>query len=73
MCWVGLIIHEQERKVMFRFILLFAILAALIHFGITGWRSLSGKDRWSLTKTLGYSIIVSLLAVVVMTILVILF
>jgi hypothetical protein len=58
---------------MFKLILAFAILAALIHFGITSWRSLSGKDRWTLTKSLGYSTIVSLLAVVVMTILVILF
>jgi hypothetical protein len=58
---------------MIRFIFLFAILAVLIHFGITGWRSLSGKDRWSLTKTIGYSIIISLLAIVVMTFLVILF
>jgi hypothetical protein len=58
---------------MIRFIFLFAILAALIHFGITGWRSMSGKERWSLTKTLGYSIIVSLLAIVVMMFLVVLF
>jgi uncharacterized membrane protein len=58
---------------MIRFILLFAVLAALIHFGITGWRSLTGKERWSLTKTLGYSIIVSLLAIVVMMFMVVLF
>ena len=58
---------------MIRFILLFAILAVLIHFGITGWRSMSGKERWSLTKTLGYSIIVSLLAVTVMMFMVLLF
>jgi hypothetical protein len=58
---------------MIRFIFLFALLAALIHFGIMGWQKLSGSERWSLTKSLGYSIIVSLLAVVVMTILVILF
>jgi hypothetical protein len=58
---------------MIRFIFLFALLAALIHFGIMGWQKLSGSERWSLTKSLGYSIIVSLLAVVVMTFLVILF
>jgi hypothetical protein len=58
---------------MIRVFLAFAILAALIHFGIMGWRSMSGKDRWSLTKSIGYSIIVSLLALVVMTTLVILF
>lgn len=58
---------------MIRFVFVFAILAAVIHFGITGWRSLSGKERWSLTKTLGYSIIVSLLAIVAMMFLVVLF
>jgi hypothetical protein len=58
---------------MIRFIFLFAILAALIHFGIVGWQKLSGTERWSLTKTLGYSIIVALLAIVVMMFLVVLF
>ena len=50
--------------------LLFAIL---IHFSIVSWRALSGKEKWSLTKTLGYSIIVSLLAIVVMMFIVVLF
>jgi hypothetical protein len=58
---------------MIRVILAFAILAALIHFGITGWRSMTGKERWSLTKTVSYSIIVSLLAIVVMMFIVVLF
>jgi hypothetical protein len=58
---------------MIKLILAFVILAALIHFGIMSWRSMSGKDRWSLTKSLGYSIIVALLAIVAMTIFVILF
>jgi len=58
---------------MIRVILAFVILAALIHFGITAWRSMSGKERWSLTKTVSYSIIVSLLAIVVMMFIVVLF
>ena len=58
---------------MFRLVLVFVILAVLIHFGIIGWRSMTGKERWSLTKTLSYSIIVSLLAITVMTLIVILF
>ena len=58
---------------MIRLVFVFAILAALIHFGIIGWRSMTGKERWSLTKTLGYSIIVSLLAIVVMMFMVVLF
>ena len=58
---------------MIRLWLAFIILAALIHFGIQAWRKMSGKEKWSLTKTAGYSIIVSLLALMVMTGLVIAF
>jgi hypothetical protein len=58
---------------MIRLWLAFVIFAILIHLGITSWRSLNGKDKWALTKSVGYSIIVSLLAVVVMTVIVIVF
>ena len=58
---------------MIRLWLAFAVLAVLIHFGITAWRNLNGKERWSLTKTLGYSILVSLAAVMLMTVFVIAF
>jgi hypothetical protein len=53
--------------------LAFIIFAALIHFGITVWRKMERKERWSLTKTAVYSILVSLLAVLVITVIVILF
>jgi hypothetical protein len=53
--------------------LAFAMLAAIIHFGLTAWRKMNGKERWTLTKSVSYSIIVSLLAVMVMTVIVILF
>jgi len=58
---------------MIRLWLAFAVLAALIHFGITAWRNLNGKERWTLTKSIAYSILVSLLALMVMTVIVILF
>ena len=58
---------------MIRLWLTFAVIAVLIHFGITAWRNMTGKDRWSLTKTAIYSIIVSLLALAAMIGLVILF
>ncbi len=58
---------------MIRLWLAFAILAILIHFGITAWRKMEGKDRWTLTKSIGYSIIVALLAVLAMTVIVIMF
>jgi len=58
---------------MIRLWLVFAVFAVLIHFGITAWRKMEGKERWSLTKTAFYSIIVSLLSLMVMTALVVLF
>ena len=51
----------------------FVILAALIHFGIMAWQKMSGSERWTLTKSVTYSIIVALLAIVVMMFLVVLF
>ena len=58
---------------MIKLVLAFGILAALIHFGIMAWQKMSGSERWSLTKTAIYSIIVSLLAIVVMMFMVVLF
>jgi hypothetical protein len=58
---------------MIRLWLVFAIFAVLVHFGITAWRKMEGKERWTLTKSVTYSIIVALLAVLVMTVIVILF
>jgi hypothetical protein len=58
---------------MIRLWLVFAILTILIHFGITTVREFDGKERWALTKSITYSIIVALLAVLVMTVIVILF
>ena len=58
---------------MIRLWLAFIIVAVLIHFGITAWRNMTGKERWTLTKSVGYSIIVASLALVVMVGIVILF
>ena len=58
---------------MIRFIFVFVILAVLIHFGIMAWQKMSGSERWTLTKSLTYSIIVALLAIVVMMFMVVLF
>ena len=58
---------------MIRIWLAFAVLAVVIHFGITAWRNMTGKERWALTKSIVYSILVALLVVLVMTVIVILF
>lgn len=58
---------------MIRLWLVFAILAVVIHLSITACRKMDGKERWTLTKSLTYSIIIALLAVLAMTVIVILF
>ncbi len=58
---------------MIRFLFVFVILAVLIHFGIMGWQKMTGVERWDLTKTAIYSILVALLAIVAMMFLVVLF
>jgi hypothetical protein len=58
---------------MIRLWLAFAIFAILIHFGITAWRKMEGKQQWALTKSIGYSILVALAAVMLMTVFVIAF
>jgi hypothetical protein len=58
---------------MIRLWIVFIIFAVLIHFGITAWRNMEGKEKWTLTKSITYSIIVSLLALTVMTAIVIVF
>jgi hypothetical protein len=58
---------------MIRIWLTFAVFAVLIHLGIDSWRNMTGKERWSLTKTAIYSIIIALLTFVVLATIVILF
>ena len=58
---------------MIRLWLVFAILAVGIHLGITAWRNMNGRERWTLTKSVTYSVGVALLAVLAMTVIVILF
>lgn len=58
---------------MIRLWVAFAILAVLIHFGITVWRKMERKEQLTLTKSVGYSIIVALLVLMAMTALVVLF
>ena len=53
--------------------LAFAIVAVLIHFGISAMRNMNGLEKLALTKSIGYSILVSLAAVMLMTVFVIVF
>ena len=58
---------------MIRLWLAFIIIAVLIHFGISAWRNMNGVEQLALTKSIGYSILVSLAAVMLMTVFVIAF
>ena len=53
--------------------MIFIVFAVLIHLSITSWRALSGLEKWTLTKSVVYSIMVSLLAVMAITAIVIAF
>ena len=58
---------------MSRMILIWLILSVLIGLGIVGFRALSGKEKWQLTKILFFATMCSLVAVVLLGILVVLF
>lgn len=58
---------------MIRMILIFLIVYALFHTGIHTFRNMSDSDKWSLTKTVVYSIICASLTVLTLTTFVILF
>jgi hypothetical protein len=58
---------------MSKMILIWIILSVAIGFGIMGFRQLSGKEQWQLTKIAVYATMCSLVAVVLLGILVVLF
>lgn len=58
---------------MIRMLLAFLIAFAIFYFGIAGFRNLTGKDQWALTKLLGYSIMCASLAIVLLMLIVVLF
>ena len=58
---------------MAKIVLVFSIVFAIVFAGITAFRSLSAKEKWVLTKTVGYSIIVAVVTVLLLTVFVMLF
>jgi hypothetical protein len=58
---------------MFKIILAFLIAFGICYFGIKGFRDLTGKDKWALTKLVIYSTICAVLAIVFLALIVILF
>jgi hypothetical protein len=58
---------------MVKIIVAFISLFLIFFFGIDIFRRMTGKDKISLTKWLGYSTVCSLLAIVAITLIVLLF
>lgn len=58
---------------MIRVFLAFLVLTAIFWFGISAFRKITKRQRWRLTKIVGYSILCSLLALSFMIAIVILF
>ncbi len=58
---------------MIKIILAFVIAFAICYFGIKGFRDLTGKDKWALTKLVGYSTICAVLAIAILISIVVIF
>jgi hypothetical protein len=58
---------------MSKMISVFLFVFFLVFAGILAFREMSKKERWALTKTIGYSIIVAVVTVLLLTGFVILF
>lgn len=58
---------------MIKILLAFILAFAVCYFGIDGYRKLTGKEKWALTKLIGYSIICATLAICFLVAIVILF
>jgi hypothetical protein len=58
---------------MFRVILAFLVIFGLFFFGIKAVRDMTGKELWSMTKLLTYSVVCAILTVVAMITIVVLF
>lgn len=58
---------------MIKVLLFFLLIFALFFLGINTIRKLSGKEKWELTKTLGYSIVCAVLTMTVLLSIVLIF
>lgn len=58
---------------MIRALFLFVVLFAIFFFGIKGFIALTGQEKLELTKTLMYSILCSIVAMLIIVAMVVLF
>jgi hypothetical protein len=58
---------------MIKILLTFVLLTIAVAFGIRTVRQMTGKEKWALTKTVGYAILCSSIAFALMISIVIIF
>lgn len=58
---------------MIRMLLVFAVVFGLFYFGIFAVREMTGKEKWALTKMIGYCTLCTVLTLVLLSTIVILF
>lgn len=58
---------------MIKIILAFLVAFAICYFGIKSFRDLTGKNKWALTKLVGYSTLCAVLAIAILVSIVIIF
>ena len=58
---------------MIKIILAFLVAFGTCYLGIKGYRDLTGKDKWALTKLIGYSTLCAVLAIAILIFIVIIF
>lgn len=58
---------------MMRMLVLFLVMWAAVTGGLGVWRQLSGKEKWSIVKTVSYGLFTAVIAFVILSVFVILF
>lgn len=58
---------------MIKMVIVWAMLAIVIGAAMAAWQTLTGKEKWQLTKTAIYATVCSLVAVVLLSFIVVLF
>jgi hypothetical protein len=58
---------------MFKMILIFLFVFALFFFGIHAVRTMTGKEKWALTKIISYSIVCAVLTTAALIAIVLIF
>jgi hypothetical protein len=58
---------------MFKIVLAFLFVFGLFFFGIKAFRNITEKEKWALAKLVGYSLLCTLMAIVLLVLIVVLF